>query len=91
MIDLEILQSEPAAEYHAKAKQYLSSHQLIDFQKCPLLYAKKRAGLIPQGDSPAYFMGRAAHTRILEGMDVYEMEYAVGPFRAFYPLVFEVP
>ena len=29
---------ESAEEYHAKAKHYLSSHQLADFRKCPQLY-----------------------------------------------------
>ncbi len=78
MIDLNVLINEPADTYHSRAKDNLSSHQLIDFIRCPYLYAKKRAGLIPQTDSPAYFLGRAAHTRILEGLDVYEKEYAVG-------------
>ena len=78
MIDLDVLINEPADVYHDKAKQYLSSHQLIDFMRCPYLYAKKRAGLIADMDSPAYFLGRATHTRILEGTDVYEKEYAVG-------------
>ena len=78
MIDLNVLINDPADTYHSRAKQYLSSHQLIDFMRCPYLYAKKRSGLIPQTDSPAYFLGRAAHTRILEGTCVYEKEYAVG-------------
>ncbi len=78
MIDLNILTAEPADVYHGKAAQFLSSHQLITFIRCPYLYAKKRAGLIQDVDSPAYFLGRAAHTRILEGNRVYEREYAVG-------------
>ena len=78
MIDLNILIEEPAEVYHEKAKQYLSSHQLTTFMRCPYLYAKKRAGLIRDEDSPAYFLGRATHTRILEGTNVYEKEYAVG-------------
>ncbi len=78
MIDLNVLIDEPADTYHSRAKEFLSSHQLIDFMRCPYLYAKKRSGLIPQTDSPAYFLGRAAHTRILEGIEVYEKEYAVG-------------
>ena len=32
---------ESAEEYHAKAKHYLSSHQLADFRKCPQLYYRK--------------------------------------------------
>lgn len=77
-IDLTVLKSEPATEYHAKANDYLSSHQLIDFMSCPYLYHKKRSGLIEDRDSPAYLIGRAAHTRILEGVEVYEKEYAIG-------------
>jgi len=69
---------EPADVYHAKAKHYLSSHQLADYRKCPLLYHRKRLGLISQKDSTAYLVGRAAHTLILEGRERFEAEYAVG-------------
>jgi len=69
---------EPAEVYHAKAKEYLSSHQLADYRKCPLLYHRKRLGLISQKDSTAYLVGRAAHTLILEGSGRYQLEYAVG-------------
>ena len=78
LIDLSVLGTEPADEYHAKAGLYLSSHQLIDFIRCPYLHAKKRAGLIPDSDSPAYLVGRAAHCRILEGRTVYEDQFALG-------------
>ena len=77
-IDLSILEVEPAEQYHAKASEYLSSHQLLDFAKCPLLYRKKALGLIEHQDSPAYLLGRAAHVRILEGRDVYETAFALG-------------
>jgi hypothetical protein len=36
---------EPADTYHGQAGEYLSSHQLIDFSNCPLLYFKKLTGL----------------------------------------------
>ena len=78
MIDLNVFLDEPADVYHAKAKDFLSSHQLSEFAKCPYLYKKRISGLIEDRDSPAYLVGRAAHTRILEGLDVYEREYAVG-------------
>lgn len=78
MIDLNLLLSEPAETYHANAVNYLSSHQLLDFMDCPYLYAKKRAGLIREPDSTAYFIGRAAHTLILEGPKVFETQYALG-------------
>lgn len=77
-IDLSVLQTETSDEYHAKKTQYLSSHQLIDFIKCPWLYYKKQKGLIPDTDSTAYVMGRAMHTRILEGLGKYEEQYVIG-------------
>ena len=77
-LDINILIDEPAETYHAKAGEYLSSHQLLTYMQCPQLYARKRAGLIPESDTPSYFLGRAAHTRILEGRDTYEREFAVG-------------
>jgi hypothetical protein len=69
---------EPAEAYHAQADKYLSSHQLADFRRCPLLYYKKKAGLIPDEDRPAYVIGRALHTLVLEGRGTFEAEYAVG-------------
>ena len=77
-IDLSILEVEPAEEYHAKAREYLSSHQLMDFAKCPWLHRKKSLGLIEDTESPAYRLGRAAHVRILEGKEVYRDTYALG-------------
>jgi len=77
-IDLNILEAEPAQQYHAKAGDYLSSHQLLDFVKCPLLYRRKALGLIEDKDSTAYLLGRAAPVRILEGRDVYETQFALG-------------
>ena len=78
MIDLNILHEEPAEVYHTKAKDFLSSHQLIEFAKCPYLYKKRIDGQIEGKDTTAYFVGRAAHTRILEGIDAYQSQYAVG-------------
>ena len=69
---------ESAEQYREKAKAYLSSHALADFRKCPLLFWKKRQGLISDEDRPAYALGRAAHKLILEGMDAFDAEYAVG-------------
>ena len=75
---LNILTSEPAEEYHAKRDRYLSSHQLLDFMKCPWLHRKKSVGLIKDTDSASYLVGRAAHVRILEGNEAYEAEFALG-------------
>ena len=77
-IDLNILEVEPAGEYHAKADRFLSSHQLLDFSRCPWLHRKKAIGLIEDRDSPSYLIGRAAHVRILEGRDAYEASFALG-------------
>jgi len=77
-IDLNVLQVEPAAQYHAQAGRYLTSHQLQDFIKCPWLYRKKSVGLIEDADSASYLIGRAAHVRILEGRDAFESVFALG-------------
>ena len=77
-IDLSVLTVEPEDEYHAKAAECLSSHQLLDFMKSPWLHFKKTNGLIEEKDSAAYLVGRAAHCRILEGRDAYETRYALG-------------
>ncbi|MFM7845929.1 MAG: PD-(D/E)XK nuclease-like domain-containing protein [Planctomycetota bacterium] len=69
---------EPAEVYHRQAQHYLSSHQLADFRKCPLLYHRKRTGQFVEPERPAYTFGRAAHTLILEGLDRFEEEFAVG-------------
>jgi hypothetical protein len=74
----DLLIRESAETYHAKASEYLSSHQLGNFRKCPLLYHRKRIGLIQDEERPAYLVGRAAHTLILEGRARFEAEYAVG-------------
>lgn len=77
-ICLNTLESEPAEAYHAKRDRFLSSHQLLDFMRCPWLHRKKAAGLIKDTDSTSYIVGRAAHVRILEGRDAYEAEFALG-------------
>ena len=78
LIDLGVLTAEPADEYHAKASEYLSSHQLLDYMSCPWLYRKKQLGVIDDADTPAMFVGRATHCRILEGRDAYESRFALG-------------
>ncbi len=77
-IDLSILTVEPAEEYHAKSVDYLTSHQLGDFTRCPYLHRKKQEGLIENRDSAAYLLGRAAHVRILEGKDEFQNQFATG-------------
>jgi len=46
--------------------------------KQPLHFHRKRIGLIADPDRPAYLLGRAAHTLILEGRQRFDEEYAVG-------------
>ncbi|MAD79961.1 MAG: PD-(D/E)XK nuclease-like domain-containing protein [Pirellulaceae bacterium] len=74
----ELFIDEPADVYHAKAGKYLSSHLLADFRRCPLLYHRKRCGLVPNVDRKAYLLGRATHAVILEGLDAFHRAFAVG-------------
>jgi len=73
-----VLLQEPADVYHAKSGEFLSSHLLADFRRCPQLYFRRRRGLLGDEDRPAYLLGRAAHTMILEGLDAFEAAFAVG-------------
>ena len=77
-INMKVLTHESAEAYHAKAGEYLSSHQLLDFMKCPWLFRKKRLGLVEETETPTYLIGRAAHMRILEGRKRYEESFALG-------------
>lgn len=71
---------ESVAEYHTRSRngEFLSSHMLGDFRRCPQLYHRKITGEIPDVDSPAYALGRAAHCLILEGQAAFQAEYVVG-------------
>lgn len=69
---------EPADVYHARAGEYLTSHRLAAFRECPLLYHRQQTGEIEDEDRPAYLIGRAAHTLILEGREAFESQYVVG-------------
>ena len=76
-----ILIEEPFPIYLEKCDQYLSSHQLMDFARCPKLYHLKRTGALtvdPNKNSADMILGRAAHTLILEGRTVFDQSYAVG-------------
>jgi len=74
----EFIIHEHEKDYHAQAKDNLSSHQLANFRKSARLYQRKKLGLIPDVDRPAYLIGRAAHTLILEGERVFDDTYTVG-------------
>lgn len=73
-----LLITEPAEVYHAAVKDHLSSHRLGDFRRCPLLYHRKQTGVAKDEDRPAYLIGRAAHTLILEGREKFLNEFAIG-------------
>lgn len=77
-LNLRFLIREPADVYHARSAEHLTSHALSEFRRCPLLYRKREMGLVPERDTTAYMIGRAAHTLILEGRERYAREYAVG-------------
>lgn len=77
-IDLHFLHRESADVYHARAREHLTSHALADFRRCPLLFRRKELGLIPERDTEAYLVGRAAHVLVLEGRRRFEAEFAVG-------------
>lgn len=75
---LDALIREPADVYHARSAEHVTSHSLADFRRCPLLYHRKQQGLIPERDSTAFLVGRAAHALVLEGRARYEAEFTVG-------------
>lgn len=77
-LDTTFLIQEPYEVYRAKSAEHLGSHRLSEFRKNPLLFHKKEQGMVPEEDRTAYLLGRAAHTLILEGRDVFETTYAVG-------------
>lgn len=76
--ETDFLIHEPAEVYHAKAQDYLSSHALADFRHCPQLFHQKKLGLIERPDRPAFAIGRAVHSLVLEGEAQFEREFAVG-------------
>ena len=70
---------EPAGEYHARSRsgEYMSSHLLADFRESPALYRKEINGEIEQKDTPAFVLGRAAHSLILEGRTAFDRDFVV--------------
>jgi hypothetical protein len=76
-----VLIDEPFPVYLANNAKYLSSHQLMDFVRCPKLFHLKKVGAIttdPNKTSAEFILGRAAHTLILEGRQEFDRCYAVG-------------
>ncbi len=66
---------ESAEEYHSKAKDYLSSHQLMSYEDSPALYAYMKDQ--PKVETAAFRFGRACHTFILEGEEVFDDAYVL--------------
>jgi hypothetical protein len=76
-----VLLNEPFEVYEAKRNEYLTSHQLIDFIRCPKLYYLKKTGALaadPTKTSAELILGSAAHKLILEGQQEFDRCYAVG-------------
>jgi len=74
----DLLLREPYEVYRQKSKEHLSSHQLADFRKCPALYHKKKLGLLPDDERPAFLLGRAVHSWVLEGRAAFDQAFAIG-------------
>jgi exodeoxyribonuclease VIII len=74
----EVLTHEPDDEYHSKAGEYLSSHQLADFRASPELYRHKQLGVIDPPDSNDLAFGKALHCHVLEGVLAFRARYAIG-------------
>jgi hypothetical protein len=77
-VNSDFLLHEPEEQYREKSSDFLTSHQLADFRKCPTLYRRKKLGLIPDEVRPAYLLGRALHALVLEGQEIFRQRFAVG-------------
>ncbi len=75
---LDHLITEPESAYAARRKDHLTSHALTEFRRNPRLFRKKELGLVADADRPAFIVGRAVHTRVLEGADTFARRYAIG-------------
>jgi len=76
-----ILIDEPFPVYLANREKYLTSHQLMDFIRCPKLYFLKKTGALttdPNKSNADFILGSAAHKLILEGRQEFDRCYAVG-------------
>lgn len=69
---------EPESVYAARRADCLSSHVLAEFRKNPLLYHRKRLGLVHEEERAAFVIGRAAHCRVLEGDEEFRRRFAIG-------------
>jgi hypothetical protein len=79
MNNINFITHEPADMYHDRSRsgEFMSSHLLADFRKSPALYRKKILGEIIETESPAFTIGRATHSLILEGRSAFDRDYLV--------------
>lgn len=78
LIDLSHFISEPNAQYRGQRGYFLSSHQLADFRRSPLLFRRKQLGFIGDSDSDIFAFGRAVHCALLEGQGAFERDFVIG-------------
>ena len=66
-------------KYHqaTKCNEYVTSHRLAIFRRCPAEFKKVVDGVIVQGDTQSFVIGRATHTLVLEGDAKFGEEYVV--------------
>jgi hypothetical protein len=64
--------------YHRRSGEFMSSHQLKEFRKCPAFFIRQRMGMVPREDKPSFLVGRAAHCLIIEGRAEYDRRYMTG-------------
>jgi hypothetical protein len=69
---------EPYATYAAYRSRFTTSHQLADFDFCPLYHKQKRHGLIAEKQDESLLIGAATHCRTLEGPDRFHADYQCG-------------
>ena len=69
----------PAEKYHAATKsgEFVSSHRINVFRKCPLEFRKRETGEIVEGDTANFILGRATHSFIIEGEEAFAKEFEV--------------
>lgn len=67
------------SEYHKATRdgEYMSSHRLTIFRKCPALFRKYETGEIQDADTPTLLFGRAVHALTLEGYREFMLRFAV--------------
>lgn len=76
---LPLLEDESMADYHRQSNKNLSSGGLKIFRdESPARFKAAKDGKLGNFDSVAFAQGRAAHTLILEGFEVYMDTYTIG-------------